>query len=191
MVCLDWPAGACRTTATNENAMLYNTDAQTIAAGGTLSPPANSINSTGSITASGTTGVTLAAGAVPRDLRVRHKRRRCGDAWRVTGAWRRGTAVRGHSRDAGRGGCRPHNADGDSHAHNGAAADRDKQQRLLEHLHEQHAHHSETCVTLKHTLLQRKAPLYRGAFVISYRLFVTRSCGLHSRGSRSSRWSSR
>ena len=42
--------------------MLYNTDAQTIAAGGTLSLPANSINSTGSITASGTTGVTLAPG---------------------------------------------------------------------------------------------------------------------------------
>ena len=42
--------------------MLYNTDAQTIAAGGTLTLPANSINSTGSITASGTTGVTLAAG---------------------------------------------------------------------------------------------------------------------------------
>lgn len=42
--------------------MLYNTDAQTVAAGGTLTLPANSINSTGSITASGTTGVTLAAG---------------------------------------------------------------------------------------------------------------------------------
>ena len=42
--------------------MLYNTDAQTIAAGGTLTLPANSINSTGSITASGTTGVTLAPG---------------------------------------------------------------------------------------------------------------------------------
>ena len=42
--------------------MLYNTDAQTIAAGGTLTLPANFINSTGSITASGTTGVTLAPG---------------------------------------------------------------------------------------------------------------------------------
>ena len=42
--------------------MLYNTDAQTIAAGGTLTLPANSINSTGSIIASGTTGVTLTAG---------------------------------------------------------------------------------------------------------------------------------
>lgn len=42
--------------------MLYNTDAQTVAAGGTLSLPANAINSTGSITASGTTGVTLAPG---------------------------------------------------------------------------------------------------------------------------------
>lgn len=42
--------------------MLYNTDAQTVAVGGTLTLPANSINSTGSITASGTTGVTLAAG---------------------------------------------------------------------------------------------------------------------------------
>lgn len=56
------PQGSAGTTATNENAMLYNTDAQTIAAGGTLSLPANSINSTGSITASGTTGVTLAPG---------------------------------------------------------------------------------------------------------------------------------
>lgn len=56
------PQGPAGTTATNENAMLYNTDAQTIAAGGTLSLPANSINSTGSITASGTTGVTLAPG---------------------------------------------------------------------------------------------------------------------------------
>lgn len=56
------PHGPAGTTATNENAMLYNTDAQTIAAGGTLSLPANSINSTGSITASGTTGVTLAPG---------------------------------------------------------------------------------------------------------------------------------
>lgn len=56
------PQGPAGTTATNENAMLYNTDAQTIAAGGTLTLPANSINSTGSITASGTTGVTLAAG---------------------------------------------------------------------------------------------------------------------------------
>ena len=56
------PQGPAGTTATNENAMLYNTDAQTVAAGGTLSLPANSINSTGSITASGTTGVTLAPG---------------------------------------------------------------------------------------------------------------------------------
>lgn len=56
------PQGSAGTTSTNENAMLYNTDAQTIAAGGTLSLPANSINSTGSITASGTTGVTLAPG---------------------------------------------------------------------------------------------------------------------------------
>lgn len=56
------PQGPAGTTATNENAMLYNTDAQTIAAGGTLSLPANSINSTGSITASGTTGVTLTPG---------------------------------------------------------------------------------------------------------------------------------
>ena len=56
------PQGSAGTTATNENAMLYNTAAQTIAAGGTLSLPANSINSTGSITVSGTTGVTLAPG---------------------------------------------------------------------------------------------------------------------------------
>lgn len=56
------PQGPAGTAATNENAMLYNTDAQTVAAGGTLSLPANAINSTGSITASGTTGVTLAPG---------------------------------------------------------------------------------------------------------------------------------
>ena len=56
------PQGPAGTTATNENAMLYNTDAQAIAAGGTLSLPANSINSTGSITAPGTPGGTLAPG---------------------------------------------------------------------------------------------------------------------------------
>ena len=48
--------------------MLYNTDAQTIAdataitSGGDITLGTNVINSTGSITASGTTGVTLAAG---------------------------------------------------------------------------------------------------------------------------------
>lgn len=59
---LQGPQGPAGMAATNENAMLYNTDAQTVAAGGTLSLPANAINSTGSITASGTTGVTLAPG---------------------------------------------------------------------------------------------------------------------------------
>ena len=50
--------------------MLYNTAAQTVAAGGTLTLPANSINSTGSITASGTTGVTLAAGTLGAALEL-------------------------------------------------------------------------------------------------------------------------
>ena len=42
--------------------MLYNTALQTVASGSPLALNANLINSTGSITASGTTGVTLAAG---------------------------------------------------------------------------------------------------------------------------------
>ena len=46
--------------------MLYNTDAQTVAAGGTLTLPANSINSTGSITASaGADRITLTAIVTP------------------------------------------------------------------------------------------------------------------------------
>ena len=53
------PAGA---TATNQNAMFYDVAGQTVAAGGTLTLPVNIINSTGDISASGTTGVNLAAG---------------------------------------------------------------------------------------------------------------------------------
>ncbi len=41
----------------------------------------------------------------------------------------------------------------------------------LEHLHEQHAHHSETLRDLKaHSFTTKSTPL-QGAFVISYRLF--------------------
>ena len=53
------PAGA---TATNENAMLYNTAVQEVAAGGTLTFASSTINSTGDIALSGTTGLSLAAG---------------------------------------------------------------------------------------------------------------------------------
>ena len=50
-------------TATNDNALLYNDALQTVASGGTVALPTNLINSPdGSITASGTDGVTLAAG---------------------------------------------------------------------------------------------------------------------------------
>ena len=56
------PQGPAGTAATNENAMLYNAAAQTVASGSALALPTNVINSTGDITASGTTGVTLAAG---------------------------------------------------------------------------------------------------------------------------------
>ena len=56
------PQGPAGTTATNENAMLYNAAAQTVASGSALVLPTNVINSTGDLTASGTTGVTLAAG---------------------------------------------------------------------------------------------------------------------------------
>ena len=42
--------------------MLYNTDATAITSGGDVTLGTNVINSTGSITASGTTGVTLTAG---------------------------------------------------------------------------------------------------------------------------------
>lgn len=53
------PAG---TAATNQNAMLYQTAAQSVAAGDALTLGTNVINSTGDITASGTNGVTLNAG---------------------------------------------------------------------------------------------------------------------------------
>ena len=51
------------TAATNENAMLYNTAAQEVQAGAALNFAANQINSaSGSITLSGTTGLSLTAG---------------------------------------------------------------------------------------------------------------------------------
>ena len=56
------PAGADGTAATNQNALLYETAAQNIASGAPIPLPTNVINSTGDITADGTTGVTLAPG---------------------------------------------------------------------------------------------------------------------------------
>lgn len=57
------PAGPAGATATNDNALLYNDALQTVASGGTVALPTNLINSPdGSIAASGTDGVTLAAG---------------------------------------------------------------------------------------------------------------------------------
>lgn len=56
------PQGPAGTTATNENAMLYNTAAQSAANGTALSFDANVVHSTGSIALSGTTGVSLSAG---------------------------------------------------------------------------------------------------------------------------------
>lgn len=54
--------GAAGTAATNQNAMLYQAAAQSVAAGDALTLGTNVINSTGDITASGTNGVTLNAG---------------------------------------------------------------------------------------------------------------------------------
>lgn len=57
------PQGEPGSAATNENAMLYNTAAQEVQAGAALNFAANQINSaSGSITLSGTTGLTLTAG---------------------------------------------------------------------------------------------------------------------------------
>ena len=57
------PQGIPGTAATNENAMLYNTASQSVAAGAALNFAANQINSaSGSITLSGTTGLTLTMG---------------------------------------------------------------------------------------------------------------------------------
>ena len=57
------PQGEPGTAATNENAMLYNTAAQEVQAGAALNFAANQINSaSGSITLSGTTGLSLTAG---------------------------------------------------------------------------------------------------------------------------------
>ena len=121
--------------------MLYDTAAQTVAAGGTLTLPANSINSTGSITASGTTGVTLAAGHVPRSTFVSDANVAAagtlGAALELGGA-ALPYAVTAETQDAA--GADRITLTAIVTAHNGAAADRDKQQRLLEHLHEQHAH---------------------------------------------------
>ena len=55
--------GAAGTTATNQNALLYNEAAQTVPDGGTLQLPVNAVNTTtGDVAADGTTGVTLSAG---------------------------------------------------------------------------------------------------------------------------------
>ena len=57
------PQGIPGSAATNENAMLYNTAAQEVQAGAALNFAANQINSaSGSITLSGTTGLSLTAG---------------------------------------------------------------------------------------------------------------------------------
>ena len=57
------PQGEPGSAATNENAMLYNTAAQEVQAGAALNFAANQINSaSGSITLSGTTGLSLTAG---------------------------------------------------------------------------------------------------------------------------------
>lgn len=57
------PAGPAGVTATNQNAMLYAAPVQTVASGETLTLGTSQINSTdGSITASGTDGLTLTAG---------------------------------------------------------------------------------------------------------------------------------
>ena len=57
------PQGIPGTAATNENAMLYNTASQSVAAGAALNFAANQLNSaSGSITLSGTTGLSLSAG---------------------------------------------------------------------------------------------------------------------------------
>ena len=57
------PLGEPGSAATNENAMLYNTAAQEVQAGAALNFAANQINSaSGSITLSGTTGLSLTAG---------------------------------------------------------------------------------------------------------------------------------
>lgn len=54
--------GAAGATATNQNAMLYQSAAQSVTAGDALTLGTNQINSIGDIAASGTTGVTLAPG---------------------------------------------------------------------------------------------------------------------------------
>ncbi len=59
---LQGPQGPAGTAATSENAMLYNTALQSVESGSPLTLGTNVINSAGSIAASGTTGVTLAAG---------------------------------------------------------------------------------------------------------------------------------
>ena len=57
------PQGDPGSAATNENAMLYNTVSQSVAAGAALNFAANQLNSaSGSITLSGTTGLSLSAG---------------------------------------------------------------------------------------------------------------------------------
>ena len=56
------PQGPIGETATNQNAMRYNVPSQSVAAGEIITLLATQINSTGDIIASGTGGLTLAAG---------------------------------------------------------------------------------------------------------------------------------
>lgn len=56
------PKGDTGAAATNENAMLYNTAAQSVKSGAALNFAANQIHSAGSISLSGTTGLSLTAG---------------------------------------------------------------------------------------------------------------------------------
>ena len=56
------PQGEPGSAATNENAMLYNTASQSVAAGAALNFAAHQIHSAGSITLRGTTGLSLSAG---------------------------------------------------------------------------------------------------------------------------------
>ena len=56
------PKGDPGTAATNENAMLYNTPSQSVKSGAALNFAANQINSAGSISLSGTTGLSLTEG---------------------------------------------------------------------------------------------------------------------------------
>ena len=56
------PAGPAGTAATSENAMLYNDDLQTVAPGGSVAFSTSQLNSTGSISLSGTSALSLEPG---------------------------------------------------------------------------------------------------------------------------------